>query len=78
MKKTGFVAQPHCQMLIRQYDFGMNKPIFETYRTTNWPAYNQVLINRGNISIQFDLTAQYYAQLKGKQGRNQTYSDIAE
>ena len=55
----------------------MNKPASKIYCTTNWYSYNQALINRGNISIWFDPTTQWYAQLKGKQGRNQTYSDAA-
>ena len=55
----------------------MNKPAAKTYRTTNWPSYNQALVNRGNLSIWFDPTTQWYAPLKGKQGRNKTYSDVA-
>lgn len=55
----------------------MNKLIPEIYRTINWSSYNQALINRGNIFIWFDLQTQWYAQLKAKQGRNQTYSDTA-
>jgi hypothetical protein len=34
-------------------------------------------MNRGNISILFDPTTQWYAQKKAKQGRNQTYSIAA-
>ncbi|WBX37085.1 IS5 family transposase [Acinetobacter schindleri] len=55
----------------------MNKPTPKIYRTTNWSSYNRALINRGNISIWFDPGTQWYAQPKGKQGRNQTYSDTA-
>jgi hypothetical protein len=55
----------------------MNKPTPKIYRTTNWSSYNQALINRGNISIWFDPKTQWYAQPKGKHGRNQTYSDTA-
>ena len=55
----------------------MNKPTPKIYLTFNWKAYNQALINRGNLSISFDSTTQWYAQPKGKQGRNQTYSDAA-
>ncbi|NAS07202.1 IS5 family transposase, partial [Acinetobacter haemolyticus] len=47
------------------------------YRTTNWPAYNRALMSRGNIAIWFDPATQWYAPSKGKQGRNQTYSDAA-
>jgi hypothetical protein len=55
----------------------MKKPTPNIYRTTNWPSYNRALINRGNISIWFDPTTQWYAQPKGKQGRTQIYSDAA-
>ncbi|MFI9457753.1 IS5-like element ISAlw1 family transposase [Acinetobacter sp. NPDC052428] len=55
----------------------MKKPPPNIYRTINWSKYNQALINRGNISIWFDPKTQWYAQPKGKHGRNQTYSDTA-
>ena len=55
----------------------MKKPTHKIYRTTNWPANNRALINRGNIAIWFDPKTQWYAQLQGKHGRNQTYSDTA-
>ena len=55
----------------------MKKPTHKIYRTTNWPANNRALINRGNIAIWFDPKTQWYAQLQGKHGRNQTYSDAA-
>ena len=55
----------------------MKKPAPKLYRTTNWSVYNRALINRGDISIWFDPTTQWYAQPQGKHGRNQTYSDIA-
>ena len=55
----------------------MKKPTHKIYRTTNWPAYNRVFMSRGNIAIWFDPATQWYAPSKGKQGRNQTYSDAA-
>ena len=55
----------------------MKKLAPKIYRTTNWPSYNQALINRGNISIWFDPSTQWYAQPQRKHGRNQTYSDAA-
>ncbi len=55
----------------------MKKHTHKIYRTTNWSAYNRALIHRGNIAIWFDLATQWYAPSKGKQGRNQTYSDTA-
>ena len=53
----------------------MNKPTLKIYLTTNWSSYNQAIINCGNIAIWFDPATQWYASSKGKQGRNQTYSD---
>ena len=55
----------------------MNKPTLKIYRTTNWSSYNQAIINCGNIAIWFDPATQWYAPSKGKQGRNQIYSDAA-
>ena len=55
----------------------MNKPTLKIYRTTNWSSYNQAIINCGNIAIWFDPATQWYASSKGKQGRNQIYSDAA-
>ena len=40
-------------------------------------TYNRALIHSGNIAIWFDPATQWYAPSKGKQGRNQTYSDAA-
>ena len=54
--------------LIHQYNFKMNKPAANIYRTTNWSSYNKELINRGNISIWFDPKTEWYAQSQGKQG----------
>ena len=61
----------------QRYNFQMKKPTHKIYRTTNWPAYNRALMSRGNIAIWFDPATQWYAPSKGKQGRNQTYSDAA-
>ncbi len=55
----------------------MNKPTPKIYRATNWSSYNRALINRGKLTIWFDPETQWYAQPKGKHGRNQTYSDAA-
>ena len=55
----------------------MNKPTPKIYLTLNWSLYNRALINRENIAIWFDPATQWYTTSKGKQGRNQTYSDAA-
>ena len=54
----------------QQYNFRMKKSAPKIYRTTNWSSYNRALIKRGNISIWFDPTIQWYAQPQGKHGRN--------
>ena len=69
--------KPISKRLIPQYNFQMNKPTPKIYRTTHWWSYNRALIHRGNIAIWFDPATQWYASEKGKQGRNQTYSDAA-
>src|SRR5690606_22708704 len=75
--QLGFVAQTYLYRLFQRYNFQMKKPTHKIYRTTNWPAYNRALMSRGNIAIWFDPATQWYAPSKGKQGRNQTYSDAA-
>jgi len=42
--------------IFQQYKFQMKKPVPKIYRTVNWSTNNRALINRGNISIGFDLT----------------------
>ena len=55
----------------------MKKPAPKIYSTTNWSTYNRALINRVNIAIWFDPKTQWYSQVNGKQGQNQTYSEVA-
>ncbi|WP_255521399.1 IS5 family transposase [Chromobacterium sp. ASV23] len=55
----------------------MTKPAPKRYRTTNWKAYNQALIQRGSLSVWFDTTMSWQATPQGKRGRTQTYSDVA-
>ncbi len=55
----------------------MNKPTPKIYCITNWSSYNRALINRGNLTIWFDLKTQWYVQPQGRHGRNQAYSDTA-
>lgn len=52
----------------------MDKSALKIYHTTKLSLYNGALINRGNISIWFDPTTQWYAQPQDKHERNQTYS----
>jgi hypothetical protein len=43
----------------------MKKPTPKIYRATNCSAYNQALINCGNIAIWFHPKTQWYAQPQG-------------
>ncbi|AVG17688.1 MULTISPECIES: IS5 family transposase [Chromobacterium] len=55
----------------------MTKPAPKRYRTTNWKAYNQALIQRGSLSVWLDTSMSWQAAPRGKDGRTQTYSDVA-
>lgn len=55
----------------------MSKPTPTTYKTTNWPAYNEALKRRGSLTIWFDPEMKWDAAPTGKRGRRQTYSDAA-
>ncbi len=51
----------------------MKKPVPKIYRT----PIGHCIIKRENISIWFDPEIQWYTQLQGKHGRNQTYYNTA-
>ena len=55
----------------------MSKHIPPTYKTTNWPAYNEALKRRGSLTIWFDPEMIWDATPSGKRGRQQSYSDTA-
>ena len=48
-----------------------------TYKTRNWPAYNEALKRRGSLTIWFDPEMSWEAAPTGRRGRQQTYSDAA-
>ena len=48
-----------------------------TYKTRNWPAYNEALKRRGSLTIWFNPEMTWDAAPTGKRGRQQTYSDTA-
>jgi hypothetical protein len=52
----------------------MSNPTPTTYKTTNWPAYNEALKRRGSLTIWFDPEMKWDAAPTGKRGRRQTYS----
>lgn len=55
----------------------MSRPIPPTYRTRNWPAYNEALKRRGSLTIWFDPTMTWEAAPTGRRGRQSVYSDAA-
>ena len=55
----------------------MSRPTPPTYRTRNWPAYNEALKRRGSLTIWFDPEMSWDGAPTGRRGRQQTYSDAA-
>ena len=55
----------------------MSSPTPPTYKTRNWPAYNEALKRRGSLTIWFDPEMSWDAVPTGRRGRQQTYSDTA-
>jgi hypothetical protein len=55
----------------------MSRPTPPTYRTRNWPAYNEALKRRGSLTIWFDPYISWDSVPTGRLGRQQTYSDTA-
>ena len=55
----------------------MSRPTPSTYKTRNWPAYNEALKRRGSLTIWFDPSMNWDAAPTGRRGRHQTYSDAA-
>ena len=56
---------------------GMSRPTAPTYKTRNWPAYNEALRRRGSLTIWFDPAMTWDAAPTGRRGRQQTFSDAA-
>ena len=55
----------------------MSRPTPSTYKTRNWPAYNEALKRRGSLTIWFDPAMIWEAPPTGKRGRRHDYSDAA-
>ena len=55
----------------------MSRPTPPTYKTKNWPAYNEALKRRGSLTIWFDPEMSWDGAPTGRRGRQQTYSDAA-
>ena len=52
----------------------MSKPTRPTYKTRNWPAYNEALKRRGSLTIWFEPAMIWEAAPTGKRGRQPDYS----
>lgn len=48
-----------------------------SYKTNNWPAYNEALKQRGSLTIWFDPDMVWVPPPTGKRGRQPQYSDAA-
>lgn len=55
----------------------MSRPTPPSYKTKNWPAYNDALKNRGSLTIWFDPEMVWRPPPTGKRGRQPDYSDAA-
>lgn len=55
----------------------MSRPILPSYKTKNWPAYNEALKQRGSLTIWFDPDMMWIPLPTGKRGRQPQYSDAA-
>lgn len=55
----------------------MSRPTPPTYKTRNWPAYNEALKRRGSLTIWFDPEMCWEAKPTGRRGRQPSYSDAA-
>ena len=53
----------------------MSRPAPPTYKTRNWPSYNEALKRRGSLTIWFDPAMTWEAAPTGKRGRQPGYSD---
>ena len=55
----------------------MSRHTSPTYKTRNWPAYNDALKRRGSLTIWFDPEMSWEAAPTGRRGRQQSYRDAA-
>jgi hypothetical protein len=55
----------------------MSRPTPPTYKTRNWPSYNEALKRRGSLTVWFDPEMTWAAAPTGKRGRQRDYGDAA-
>lgn len=55
----------------------MSRPGTPTYKTLNWPMYDEALKRRGSLTVWFDPNMTWEAKPTGRRGRRPVYSDAA-
>ncbi len=55
----------------------MSRPPPPSYKTRNWPSYNEALKRRGSLTIWFDPAMTWDGAPTGKRGRQPAYGDAA-
>ena len=55
----------------------MSRPIPQSYKTKNWPAYNEALKQRGSLMIWFDPDMVWVPPPTGKRGRQPQSGEAA-
>ena len=69
--------------LRRSHTTGMQSKVHPTYKTkyrvANWPAYNQALVRRGDVTVwvSSEAIAAWTARRSGRRGGQRRYSDLA-
>ena len=69
--------------LRRSHTTGMQSKVHPTYKTqhrvANWPAYNQVLVRRGDVTVWLssEAIAAWTARRSGRRGGQRRYSNLA-
>lgn len=53
----------------------MSRPTQPSYKTKNWPTYNEALKQRGSLTIWFDPEIVWVPPPTGSRGRQPEYSD---
>ena len=69
--------------LRRSHTAGMKSKVHPTYKTkyrvANWPAYNQALVRRGDVTVWLssEAIAAWTPRRSGRRGGQRRYSDLA-
>ena len=81
LRGWGGVARP--SRLHRSHTTGMKSKVHPTYKTkyrvANWPAYNQALVRRGDVTVWLssEAIAAWTPRRSGRRGGQRRYSDLA-